>query len=68
MSVSIATLGMFNPQCCGGGEGYVGGAIIPPEIEDKQKRLKINVKSISSKNKRPSPLKIILKCSDNLGV
>ena len=60
--VDIATLGMFRSQRCGG--EYVGGAIIPPETEDKIKRLTINVKSVSSKDKKQSPLKIILKCSE----
>lgn len=65
MSISLATLGMFNPPCVG---DYVGGAIIPPETEDKKKRLMISVKSVSSHNKKPTPIKIILKCSNNLGV
>lgn len=65
MSVGITTLGMFRPQRCGG--DYIGGAIIPIETEDKQKRLMISVTSVSSKNKKPSSLKIILRCSDNSG-
>ena len=67
MSVGIATFGLFRPQVCGG-DTYVGGAIIPPNTEDKIKRMQINVTSISSVDKKPSPLKIILKCSDNSGV
>lgn len=63
MSVALATLGLFLPQI-GGGDTYVGGAIIPPQTEDVCKsRLIINVKSIKTKNKKPAPLRIILKCS-----
>lgn len=59
--IDIATFGMFSPQS--GGGDYIGGAIIPPETEDKKEKLIIRVKSVSTKDKKSSHLKIILKCS-----
>lgn len=62
--VHIATLGMFIPQI-GGGDTYVGGAIIPPQTEDICKsRMVINIKSLETRDKKSAPLRIILKCSN----
>jgi len=68
MSVGLSTMGKFLPQI-GGGDTHIGGAIIPPQTEDVSKpRLSIYVKSLEIKNKKLAPLKIILKCSNSLGV
>jgi hypothetical protein len=50
MSVSIATMGMFN-QCCGGGTGYGGGA--PPYRQNAQELVKprILVKNVEMETK-----------------
>lgn len=60
--VSIATMGKFLPAL------YMGGAMKYQQPPEEKKRLKINITSISSVDRKPSPLKIILRCSDNLGV
>ena len=62
--VSIITMGKFLPQM---GYGY-GGAMKYQQPPEEKKRLKINITSISSIDKKPSSLKIILRCSDNSGV
>lgn len=65
MSVSIATGGMFLP--CR--EINVGGGIIyqRQEQEHEKHRMIIKVKSMESVDKEKDPLKIILRCSNNLG-
>jgi len=62
--VSIITMGKFLPQM---GYGY-GGAMKYQQPSDEKKRMVINAKLVSSIDKKPSSLKIILRCSDNSGV
>jgi len=58
MSIGIATMGKFLPAL------YMGGAMKYQQPPEEKKRLKINVTSISSVDRKPSSLKIILKCSE----
>jgi len=67
MSVAIATGGMFLP--CRSVTTNSGGAIMYQRQEDEPEkpRMIIKVTSLESVDKEKGPLKIILKCSNNLG-
>jgi hypothetical protein len=56
MSIALATMGKFLPKI------HVGGAILYQHQESERLRLNINVLSMKSTDKQPSPLKITLKC------
>lgn len=56
MSIGLATMGKFLPKI------HVGGAILYQHKEAERLRLNINVLSMKSTDKQPSPLKITLKC------
>jgi len=50
--VNIATMGMFSPQYGGEGENIISGGVILRKDCVSKKRLKIKVKSITSKKLR----------------